>query len=245
MQSPAFCPSSLRRLAVLPLLFLLAVLPCTGQEPAKVTVRSAIFPGTGIEDSLTLHVGEGREGLEVPVWGGKFSPEFELPRQDVWRFGHWETATDAEGRSVRVFKERGKVRPPAGRRLWLVFFQAKPGEDAPLQVKAFAVDQGSLKEGGCVVLNFSSGPIAAQIGDKKTKINSGRQVVVEPGSRRGQSYPVKFLFPHEGQLRPFVTTNWFHGERRRRLAMVVQADENSPPKLLTIDDIAAKEDEPE
>lgn len=231
----------MKRVSILILSLLFPLLPAAAQETAKVIVRSAMFPGSGILDPLELHVGEGREGLSVPVWGGKFSPEFELPRMDVWRFGHWETTTNDEGKRVRVFKERGRVRPPAGRRLWLVFFQAKPGNDSPLRVKAFAVDEGSLKEGGCVVLNFSEGPVAAQIGDKKTKVESGKQTVVEPGSSRGQSYPVKFFYPHNGQLRPFVTTNWFHGERRRRLAMVVQADKQSPPKLLTIDDIAAKD----
>ncbi len=220
------------------------LVPAFAQQNAKVTVRSAMFPGAGIEDSLVLYTGEGKEGAEVPVWGGKFSPEFKLPRQEVWRFGEWETGTNDQGKVVPVFKERGRVKPPAGQRLWLVFFREKAEADSPLKVRAFSVDQGSLKEGGAVVMNLSVNPVGAQIGDRKVSVKPGSQAVVEPGSKRGQSYPVKFFYPHNGQLRPFVATTWFHGERRRRLAIVLQAGEGTPPKLLTVDDIAAKEDEP-
>jgi len=222
---------------------LLSSLVAPGQGAAKVTVRSAMFPGSGIQDALELYVGDDKEGLEVPVWGGKFSPEFELPRREVWRFGRWETETDDRGKTVRVFKERGRAVPPADRRVWLVFFRRDAKEDSALEVRAFGVDDAGLKEGGSLVMNLSPGPVGAEVGDKKVKVDSMRQAVIEPGSRRGQSYPVKFYYSHNGQLRPFVTTTWFHGERRKRLALVVGGGEAGVPKLLTIDDVSAKSEE--
>jgi len=222
---------------------LLSAPVCLAQAPGKVTVRSAMFPGSGIEEPLELYVGEAKEGLEVPVWGAKFSPEFKLPRLDVWRFGHWDTETNDEGKTVRVFREKGRAKPPAGQRAWLIFFREKDGPEATLQVRAFDVDEASLKEGGTLVMNLSNGPIGAEIGDKKAKIEKLKQAVIEPGSRRGQSYPVKFYYSHNGQLRPFVATTWFHGERRKRLAIAVGGGEAAPPKLLTVDDIAAREGE--
>lgn len=229
-----------RAIAALTLVFLL---PCGAQEePRKVSVRSAIFPGSGVLDPLELYVGDGKEGLPVELWGGKFSPEFELPMLDVWRFGHWKNETDKDGRAARVFKERGKVKPPSAARVWLVFFQSKPGDDSPLQVQAFGVDDSKLKEGGIVIMNLTKGPIGFEYAGKQLKLKSAGKEVVNPGSKRGEVYPVKFYYSHNGTARPFVTTTWFHGERRKRLALVVQEREASPPKLLTIDDIAAKEE---
>lgn len=225
-------------------LLLLLLLPCSGQEgPRNVTVRTAMFPGSGIMDPLELYVGDGKEGMPVEIWGGKFSPEFELPRLEIWRFGHWETETNDEGKVVRVFKEQGRVKPPVAKRMWIVFFQTKKGKDVKLQVQAFGVDGNTLKEGGIVVMNLTKGPIGFEYPGKKLKIKPAGKAVVNPGSERGQVYPVKFYYAHNGQARPFVTTTWFHGERRKRLALVVRADESTPPKLLTIDDIAAP-DEP-
>lgn len=222
----------------------LSAFSAAAQEGVKVTVRSAMFPGTGIQDPLVLYTGESTPGVEVPVWGGKFSPEFELPRREVWRFGEWASETNDEGKVVRVFKEKGHVKPPADRRLWLVFFREGAGDEEKLRVSAFGVDEGSLKEGGSLVMNFSKGPVGVQIGDKKVGLKPGKRTIVEPGSKRGQVYPVKFFYSHNGSPRPFVATTWFHGERRKRLAIILQGPEGSAPKLLTVDDIAADEEAP-
>lgn len=223
---------------------LLTTIPCVAQEQESgdVTVRSAILPGAGIEDSLELYLGENGRSRTVTVWGGKFSPEFELPRRDVWRFGHWETEENENGGEVQVFNERGRVVPPDGERIWLVFFKQEAGEKAPLQVQAFGVDEAMLAEGGIVVLNLSQGPVGVEIKDVKTRVDPLKREFLEPDAEEGEPYPVKFYFSHDGEARPFVMTNWFRGERRRRLAMVVQADASSAPKLLVIDDIMARDD---
>lgn len=214
---------------------------CAAQQGGKVLVRSALFPGAGVLDPIQLYTGEGGESVEVPLWGGKFTPEFELPRMDVWRFGRWTTEANEQGRQVPVFHERGRVVPPAAGRVWLILFQAKPDEDSPLVVQAFGVDEAGFEEGAVAVLNLSKVPVGVQIADRKARVEPGAREIIAPGSERGQSYGVKFFYPHHGQLRPFVATNWYHGERLRRLALVLQAGEAQAPKLLVVDDIAARE----
>lgn len=214
-----------------------------GQSESKVTVRSAMFPGVGIMDPLQLYTGEGGKSEKVPIWGGKFTPEFELPRMDVWRFGSWEKSTNEDGRSVEVFHERGRVKPPASSRVWLIFLRTKPGEEnSPLSVQAFAADNVGFEEGAVGVMNLTKVPVGVEIATKKVRINSGGRQVIKPGTRRGQSYAVRFYYPHNNQLRPFVTTNWYHGERLRRLALIVPGRVDGPPNLLVVDDIAARED---
>lgn len=226
-------------------LLLLSFIPCRAQEGGKVTVRSVIFPGAGILDPLELYTGDKKEPVSVPIWGGKFSPEFELPRLDVWRFGHWETTTDDQGKTVRLFKERGRTKPPSANRAWLIFFQQASPDDSPLDVKALGVDDTAIKEGGFAIMNLTKGPIGMEIPGEKVKLDPGGRKLVQPGSQRGQVYPVKFYYSHNGKARPFVATTWFHGERRKRLAMVVQEKADRAPRLLTVDDIAAKPVEPE
>lgn len=226
---------------ILSLLFA-TLLPGAAQEGGKVTVRSAIFPGSGIMDPLELYVGESKEGQSVPVWGGKFSQEFELPRLDVWRFGHWESGTDEQGKPSRVFKERGRVKPPSASRVWLVFFEEKPGGESPLQVQAIGTDNNALKEGGFAVMNMTKGPVGIEIPGQKVKVDPGARQLVQPASQRGQIYPVKFYYSRNGKAKAFISTTWFHGERQKRLAMVVQGASDKAPRLLTVDDISARTD---
>lgn len=235
---------TLRLFTDLPLILLVSLLSAnaaSGQARSKTTVRAVAFPGSGIQDPLELYVGEGKDGLKVPLWGGKFTPEFPLPRMDVWRFGHWENGTDDSGKAIRVFNELARTKPPATSRVWLVFIESKSATGQTLRVSAIGADESALKEGGTLVLNLSPQAIGVQIGDKRAKVAPGKQAAMEPGSKRGQAYPVKFYFSQDDNVRPFVTTNWFHGERRKQLALVIQPTPDAPPKLLTIDDVASKQ----
>jgi len=44
-------------------------------------------------------------------------------------------------------------------------------------------------------------------------------------------------------FRPFVETTWFHGERRRQLAIIMQPRGGRSPRMFTLVDIAGQSPE--
>jgi hypothetical protein len=99
-----------------------------------------------------------------------------------------------------------------------------------------------FKEGGAAVMNLTKDPVGVRIAETKVRVNPGGRQVIDPGTQRQQSYPVHFYYPRNGKPHPFVMTKWFHGERLRRLALVVPTQEGRAPKLLVINDLAAREE---
>lgn len=206
-----------------------------GQE--KILVRGAIFPA-GQDENLELLLADGISGMPVTLWDGDLSPETELPRMPVWRFGVWKEGPDASGASDRIFVERGRVTPGQSRRQWLLLFPTG-NSSTPMTVKCFPADDSSIREGGVLILNLTTQPIAGIIKKERFSLKAGANTVVNPGTTRGEQYPIQFAYPFEGKPRIFAESAWFHGERRRRIALVVQKKEKSYPELFTMTDMTA------
>ena len=215
-----------------------------GQEaPPKVEVRAAYFPGAGGNLELELYTGEGGRSLPVTVWPGKLSPEFELPRLPVWRFGKWETKPDPnrEGRTVEVFVERGRAKPVAARRQWVLMLRSSNKEDAPLTVRCYGADNTSMREGGALFLNLTQGPIGVEVAGEKIGIEPGKHRIVNPNTNRGDQYPIALYYQvAENKYRPFVESTWFHGERRRTLAIIMQREGARAPRMFSIPDVESR-----
>ncbi len=206
------------------------------QEPPKVSVRAGVFPEAG-NDKFELLLTEGGNSLPLEAWGGDLAPPVDLPRLAVWRFGYFKEEKDAEGKTKKTFVERGKVTPVAARRQWLMFFPTSGDPKGPVAIKAYGADDSAIKEGGALILNLTQMEIAGKISKAPFRLASGQSVVVDPETKRGDEYPILFVYPFEGQPRTFAESRWFHGERRRRIALIIQPPEASFPQLFTVTDI--------
>lgn len=238
----------------------------------KVAVRSTLASGMDAGERFELRLDDHGGALPIEVGVTGFSAEVSLPRMETWSFGHWDTV---DGKST--FVELGRVDPPAGKTLWLVFSAnetapdkvdspdaaedeaSEPDEEAaqkgdpnteaagddageeedvlPWDVHAINVDAANLGEGGIVVLNHAQGTIEMELNDETVSLDVGGVKMVRPDPESGDRYNVKFYVIQNGRRRPFVTTNWFMGEKRRRLAAVVQGKSAPVPKVLVIDEI--------
>lgn len=244
---------------------ILAPMPFLAAGAEDVAVRTAMLSGAAVPQDFELCLDEkgGAMPVEVSVTG--FSAEVKLPRMKVWRFGHWETSDDGK----KFFREEGTVAPPPGDTMWLVFSgnasasdaddapaegepsdepaEAPAGDDAedataelPWSIQAINVDPSLLGEGGVAVLNLAPGEVEMEVNDDTKKLEAGDIELFQPKADSGVRYNVKFYVMQNGRRRPFVTTNWFFGEGRRRLAAVVQPEGRMVPKLLVIDEIDSR-----
>lgn len=203
-------------------------------QESKVRVCAGVFPGGG-GAKLELLLADEISSMPIEPWDGKLSPEFQLPRLPLWRFGTWKSVKDAAGKTVKTFSERGRVKPdPAGRQ-WLLFF-SNGGKESPLVVKSFAADDGSIKEGGTMVLNLSRFEVGGKLKDTPFQVLPNQHAFVNPGTKRGEQYPVLFAYAKDGGSEYFIRTTWFHGQDLRRVAMVIQPENSPAPKLFTLSD---------
>lgn len=224
-----------------------SVNPCHGEE--TVSVKAAMIPIPAPGESVGLWTGDRTPTKEVPVGGPGFSATVLLPRLEVWRFGHI-----AGEPGKKHFEEIGRVTPPPGNRVWLVFCQqeadrtpdAQESENPPEEgsgskpawdVLALEVDQASFPGGSAMILNRSGGPVEVEFGGETIVVEAKESAVLKPSSESESGHPVRFSYKRNDRKRPFVATNWLLSQSRRRLAVVIPQRENSPPKLITVDEI--------
>ena len=209
----------------------------SAQTPVNITVRSAIFPEGGA-DKLELLLGENGNSMPVKPWGAQLSPPSELPLLPVWRFGFWKEEPGADGKNKKTFVERGRVVPTKARRQWLLFFATKPGAESLLDVKCFAADDSAIQEGGALILNMSPTLIAGKISATEFRTAPNASTYINPKTSVGDQYPVEMAYPDQGKPVFFIRSTWFHSERRRVIALVVQPAGSKAPRLYTIVDVA-------
>jgi len=217
--------------------------PLHAQDPPKVSVRAGVFPDAG-NDKFELLLTEGGNSLPIEAWGGDLAPPVDLPRLAVWRFGYFKEEKDSAGKTKKTFVERGKVTPVAARRQWLLFFPASADPSGPVAIKAYGADDSAIREGGALILNLTKAEVAGKISKSPFRLASGESVVVDPETKRGDEYPILFVYPFEGQPRTFAESRWFHGERRRRIALIIQPPDATFPQLFTVTDIMSAPGEP-
>lgn len=108
---------------------LLNAAPSHAEGGGTVTVRTASLSGGGIPLQIELRVDDDQViPIAAPVTG--FSAQIEVPRMETWQFGHLEAGADGIGRK---FRELGRVSPPEGNALWLLFYErdTEDAEQAP------------------------------------------------------------------------------------------------------------------
>lgn len=229
------------------LLVLTGVVVCNlrlhAEDAPKVSVRAGVFPEAA-NDKFELLLADGGNSLPLEAWGGDLAPPVDLPRMAVWRFGYFKEEKDAAGKTKKTFVERGKVTPVAARRQWLMFFPGSADPTGPVAIRAFGADDSVIKEGGALVMNLTPLEIAGKINKAAFKLAPGQTQVVDPETKKGDEYPILFAYPFEGQPRTFAESRWFHGERRRRIALIIQPPDASFPQLFTVTDIIAAPDGP-
>lgn len=211
------------------------------QAAETVKVR-AVFVGDEREErSAVLYLKEGDPSRPLAVGDGRLSEEFQLPRMERWSFGYWQNVA---GRTS--FVEQCGVEPAKGSQIWLIFHPEpevaieKDGasertESTGLGVSALAVEK--LGEGDVAVVNLTDGEVEAELDGKASQVGPGGSVFVRPTTAFGERYAVKFHLMQGERKRLFVTTNWFRGEKRRRLAVVIGDGRRPVPKLLAIDEV--------
>ena len=215
------------------------------ERAAKVRVKAACFPGGGSELELDLYLGEDGESMPVVFWPGKLAPEVEIPRLPVWRFGRWETREDPDrkGATMKVFVERGRAKPAAAGRQWILALRQGGNPDEPLRIRTYGADDTAVREGGALFLNLTRGPIRVDLDGQRAGVGPGRHRIINPNTGRGQQYPIVLYYQVDDGFRPFVESTWFHGERRRRLAIIMHHPEARAPRLFCLTDIAPRREE--
>lgn len=235
----------LSALAVTTSLTLLAGPPCAAQQGDDVSVQCVMLPISVTPRPLEFLPADGEEPVTIDLRSGQFSREVMLPRQEEWRFGVWETRKTADDEIVKVFRERARVNPPAGSEIWLIFHEpAKPDDgegeaEDSLNVRALAIDDVSFPRGGIIVLNQAFVPIEVEIDGNTTRFPEDSMQYIPSDLEGAEFHSVKFRYSHSGSMRPFVMTNWSHGEDRLRLALVDQESPEAPPTISIVDDIEA------
>jgi|GEM_PF-2140699 len=227
------------------------------QAGEGVAVRSTLLSRAKDGKPLALYLEGGDRAQPIPIGEMRFSPEFQLPRMEHWAFGYW---TNVAGEMA--FEEECRVTPPADSRIWLVFHHVQPEapgqgeagdvdpegdeaagpvEELPPVLGAHALGIDDLGEGGVMILNLAKREVHAEIGGQSLRVEPSGHALVIPEGEPGERYAVKFHVLQGERKRPFVTTNWFLGEDRRRLATVVEPPGSAVPKLILSDEISREE----
>lgn len=221
----------------------LLVLPFSAARCEDLDVRALLL--AELDGPLVLRLADGGISDPLPVSAGRLSEPVALPRAETWVFG-------SQGEDG--FVERCRVQPPSESKVWLVIAPAPASaedgetveegeevEEAPaLSAHAIGIDGKALRQGGVLVLNASPTAVEMQAGDETLRIEPQERKIHHPEVEFGAGYPVKFHFLHHDRMRPFVTTNWFRGENRRRLAVVVGEGGTPLPKLVVADEVEAE-----
>ncbi len=230
-----------RHLLVLGGVLLMAI--CRGETDGPVTVR-AVMVGSSPDEKASVVYLQDRTPVEpLPIGNRRFSEKFQLSREKPWVFGFWTNVAGS-----KAFQEECRIDPPAASSVWLVFHQKESealsdGGETSASLSVQVLDSSAVQEGGVAVLNLSDAEIEAEIREQTSSVEAGRQWVMTPGGEMGDRYAVRFHMLQNGRKRPFVTTNWFLGEKRRRLAVILDEPGRTVPKLIAIDEIDARSDD--
>lgn len=203
-----------RHLAHLVLCAGLALLPCSAQEAASVTLRFLSFPRAINPEPVELLVGEGKT-IKVEIPTNEFSVPYKVTLQTVWAVG--ETVTGKDGKPV--FTVFGKAAALASsQQMVLLVHKGKDNADG---FEVIPIDSRGTEFGGgkFLLMNAAKIDIGGVLGKEKFAIKPGQHTIIKPkaDSDMKDLCNVVLYYRKDDKPKPFFSSTWPLSDKARGL----------------------------
>ena len=211
----------------------LALLPCTAQDAAKVTLRFLSFPRALNPEPVELLVGEGKT-IKVEIPTHEVSAPYKVPLQAVWAVGQTVDGNDGKPAFTVFGQAKAMV---STEQLILLIRKGKANADG---FEVIPIDNRLSEFGGgkFLFMNAAKIDIAGMLGTDKFVVKPGKHTIIKPKIDPGIKGLCNILiyFRKDDQAKPFFSSTWPLSAAARGLIFFYHDPDTQRLRLHTIRD---------
>jgi hypothetical protein len=207
---------------------LLAGLSAGAQEDAAKTVRVDLMP-VSLGDSLaTWYLNHGEVVKLEAFVSAMGTPVFYRGPQTLALYAKPEDARPRKEGEAAV-PPLATVTLPSGSRRTLLLFM--PGKDGKPQLRAYGVDDSSLRGGDYRVYNFAPVAVSGRMGERKIQLKPGQTADISTPAWRdaGVDLEVELGYNRGGKEEIVYSTIWSHFPERRNYIFILPTGSATSP----------------
>jgi hypothetical protein len=211
----------------------LALLPCTAQDAAKVTLQFLSFPRALNPEPVELLVGDGKT-IKVEIPTNELSASYKATLQATWAVGRTTEGKDGKP----AFTVYGQTKALAStQQLILLVHKGKTNADG---FDVIPIDNRLTEFGGgkFLFMNSAKIDIAGMVGTEKFVVKPGQHTIIKPKVDPGTKGLCNILiyFRKDDQAKPFFSSTWPLSAAARCLIFFYHDPDTQRLRLHTIRD---------